>query len=239
MIKCPYCAEEIQDEAIKCKHCGEFIVKKNDTNFGNCTDCGEALENEGGFCSKCGILQLKNKPNQVTLQVKVQKPTSATTTKLIIFAVVFIGIVVGYEVLKVNWNPWFVYPDYYASVKKHLKDPESVTFRNQDLRRNGFFCGEYNAKNSSGGYVGYKRFKIDTRMSTNYANYGVSVEGTDILSAADSLERTEILLEVIDERKRRVAIGEIKSLTTSEYEERPEMVNQLAIEKNWKRDCVD
>ena len=45
--------------------------------------------------------------------------------------------------------------------KKSLKDPESAQFRDVKIQNYGdlkIICGEINAKNSYGGYVGFKRF---------------------------------------------------------------------------------
>lgn len=45
-----------------------------------------------------------------------------------------------------------------ASIRAGLKDPLSAQFRGVFVKRDLYVCGEVNAKNSYGGYVGYQRF---------------------------------------------------------------------------------
>jgi hypothetical protein len=50
-----------------------------------------------------------------------------------------------------------------------MRDPDSVLFRGLTLKKAGdirFVCGEYNAKNGFGAYVGYRRFVTDTQEMT-------------------------------------------------------------------------
>lgn len=56
-----------------------------------------------------------------------------------------------------------------ASIQRDLKDPDSAQFRNIRIEKFGngkVICGEVNAKNSYGGYVGYRRFVASPESST-------------------------------------------------------------------------
>lgn len=54
-----------------------------------------------------------------------------------------------------------------------LKDPDSAKFRNQYG-----VCGEVNAKNAMGGYVGYRRF-IAARKDLVFVNDGITTSPSD------------------------------------------------------------
>lgn len=59
-----------------------------------------------------------------------------------------------------------VVEDAKAAVKSILKDPLSVQFRDIKVNSAGDVCGQYNAKNSYGGYGGFEDFMYDKETKT-------------------------------------------------------------------------
>lgn len=52
-----------------------------------------------------------------------------------------------------------------SGVKSVLKDPESANFKNQSVGRDGYVCGQVNAKNSFGAYSGFKKYLSKNGMT--------------------------------------------------------------------------
>lgn len=65
-------------------------------------------------------------------------------------------------------------------LKDKLKDPDSVEFRNVFVSTANAVCGEFNAKNSFGGYAGFQRF-ISAGPDATFLEDQVEAGGFDVV----------------------------------------------------------
>lgn len=102
------------------------------------------------------------------------------------------------------------------AVSEQLLDPSSAQFRNVQSRGESV-CGEVNAKNKMGAYVGFKRFVVDT--TTYDALIDPQFDLTDLLSARDLC--TEVSSSEYSSASTTVSTcGRVAELESTENEQR-------------------
>lgn len=136
------------------------------------------------------------------------------------------AIAAGVAVWK--WDDWVTIPELRGGLVRSLKDPQSAQFRSERLGKNsGYLCGELNAKNEMGGYVGFRRFIATSR--------GSAVEGENLKSWPDAEQ--DMPQEKLIERVR--ARVEAKKMFNHEasFEQMLEWSEQQFFGDIWQKYC--
>ncbi|MGK5049604.1 hypothetical protein ACQ4WP_27465 [Janthinobacterium sp. GB4P2] len=146
------------------------------------------------------------------------------------------GVLAGALVVHSKYDDWFVFPPYRKLVSVGLLDPLSAQFRGEKIVPGDWACGELNAKNGSGGYVGFKRYLISKD------GYGY-LEDHGRLGDDDNFDRNnERVTEELDAEikinentiETYKITGKIIKLSKSELRE---SIRSLVFERRWKEKC--
>ncbi|MDX8121593.1 hypothetical protein SKZ59_07420 [Janthinobacterium sp. GMG2] len=141
-------------------------------------------------------------------------------------------VVLGSAILYANYDSWITLPKVREPVRAIAKDPGSAQFKAERLTSNGWHCGEMNAKNDYGAYVGFKRFISNVKLGKIY------YEGSGLIGELNTEEILKTLDKQIAFLKRqneiKAAGGKVVKYSDSERER---MATQEVFEDHWKEIC--
>jgi hypothetical protein len=126
---------------------------------------------------------------------------------------------------------WVEIPAARASLVGKLRDPASAQFRNERITQGGTLCGEVNAKNGMGGYIGFKKYIAHGIGADYIEDDGVIGEWStdDFIAKLD--KKNEILERYIRARKEGISVPEY---STRELEE---LATKQFFEAKWQALC--
>jgi len=145
----------------------------------------------------------------------------------ILFAVAGIAAAVYFS----KYEEWVTIPNARASLVGNLRDPSSAQFRNERLTPRGTLCGEINAKNGMGGYIGFRKY-IAYGVGANY------IEKDGVLgewSGQDFIEKLEKKTEILKLHNKWVEEGvAVPKYSESEIEE---LARERLFDDKWRGLC--
>lgn len=138
----------------------------------------------------------------------------------------------------VKYDELFEFPRLRAYVNNQLKDPGSTIYRNEHLKKSGWLCGELNSKNSSGGYVGFKRYLAGSADDAYLEDHGYVGVVNEAREHQVLLEKLDMKTEIIRERQELAAsIKLIDIKLPSLGVDVEKLVEKRLFEKKWKQIC--
>lgn len=152
-----------------------------------------------------------------------------TTSRLIVAA---ITLAAAAAATAYKWDDLVVKPTMRAAVEASMKDPSSVLYRNEVIAHDARVCGELNAKNGYGAYVGFKRFISE--------EHRFAIEGDDVdswrvgeASTAEVMDAMQLRIEVLQAANKMMAASGVR-MSQSEVDAQ---VKAVAFQRLWDSKC--